>query len=88
MTFERFEEYVKTIGGAAICVHLFLTQLLFGIIMQRPDLVSQIQWPLAGLAMLWGWFVVRRTPAAQYVNCPTCHRRVDKKAIDTTAKEP
>ena len=88
MTFERFEDYVKTMGGAAICVHLFITQLLFGLIMQRPDLVSQVQWPLAGLALLWGWMVVRRSPATQYVRCPTCHSRVDEKTIDMPSKEP
>jgi hypothetical protein len=79
MTFERFSDYVKSIFALAFVTHLVISQGVIWLLLGRGDLIEHffpIAGPLATLAGIYGWWIVRKTPPPVITRCPTCHQTV------------
>lgn len=90
MTFDRFSEYVKLMLATVFCGQLFI-ELVLGLMFNRPDLAAHpfpVALPVGIVAAVYGWWLVYKTKPTVYVNCPTCHSRVDRERLDTAPREP
>ncbi len=89
MTFDRFENYVKCMGGAAVCAHLLINTLFLNLILGRPELSENpfpVALPISIAAGLYGWWIVYKSPLPpKYrtvtTECPCCHQTVTKKVL-------
>jgi hypothetical protein len=74
MTFERFQDYVKTMAGSAMMAYLVLAIIVDGLLGYVG--MSKHPWPITlpicASAALWGWWLVYKSPEIPYRHCPTC----------------